>query len=81
MTTTTTNNHGTRHTVRELTPAIGAQVGVRFEDLVIACKVCDAKNSYGKVRLLVVPVMGAGAQWVELSRLAAVSTQAELEAL
>ena len=59
----------TQHTVRQLTPAVGEQVLVRFEELALECTVVDAKNSWGKVRLLVRPVAGVGEQWVELGRL------------
>ena len=58
-----------RHTVTALAPAIGATVAVRMQDLTIDCQVIDAKNSWGKVRLLVQPVAGRGEQWVELERL------------
>jgi 2-keto-3-deoxy-galactonokinase len=51
-----------------MTPALGAHVNVRFEDLIIECWVKDVKNSYGKPRLLIVPVVGSGEQWVELGR-------------
>jgi len=69
--TNATSNTAARHTVRELTPAIGATVGVRFEKLIIDCTVVDAKNSYGQTRLLVRPAAGVGEQWIELSRLCA----------
>ena len=61
----------TQKTVRELTPAIGARVSVRFESLTIACTVLDAKNTWNKVRILVQPVAGQGEQWIELGRLVA----------
>jgi hypothetical protein len=63
MTTTT------QHTVRQLVPALGSTVLVRFEELTIECNVADAKNSWGKVRLLVEPLAGKGQQWIELGRL------------
>ncbi len=59
----------TRQTVRELTPAVGSVVLCRFEEMYFQVKVLDAKNSYGKVRLLVQPVSGNGTQWVETHRL------------
>lgn len=58
----------TRNTVRQLLPAIGTLVAVRFESLVIECRVIDAKNAYGTVRILVAPLAGSGTQWVELTR-------------
>ena len=64
-------NTYTRQTVRDLTPAIGTTVGVRFESLIIDAVVVDAKNSWGKVRLLVRPAAGVGEQWIELNRLVA----------
>jgi hypothetical protein len=59
----------TRQTVRELAPAVGATVMCRFEEMYFAVKVLDAKNSYGKTRLLVQPVNGRGEQWIEMHRL------------
>jgi hypothetical protein len=58
-----------RHTVNQLSPAVGTRVGVRFESLVIPCQVLDAKAVWGEVRLLVTPVGGSGEQWVTLGRL------------
>lgn len=58
-------------TTRELLPALGEKVSVRFEDLAIECIVLDAKTSWGKPRLQVRPVTGQGRQWIELSRLVA----------
>jgi hypothetical protein len=63
--------YNARNTVNDLTPAVGARVLVRFEPLTIACVVMDAKNTWNKVRLLVVPVAGEGSQWIELGRLVA----------
>jgi hypothetical protein len=60
-----------RNTVRDLTPAIGASVRVRFEGLAIDATVIDATSVWGKVRLLVQPVAGDGRQWIELGRLVA----------
>jgi len=74
-------NYRTQQTVRELTPAIGAQVTVRFEELAIECRVIDAKNSWGKVRVLVQPLAGTGQQWIELGRLMGYSTAASAAAL
>jgi len=59
----------TRQTANELIPAVGHTVLVRMECIGVLCKVIDAKNVYGKVRLLVRPQAGAGEQWIELSRL------------
>jgi hypothetical protein len=55
-------------TCKDMIPAIGSAVTVRFEDLTIACTVSDVKISWGKPRLLIIPVSGMGQQWVELSR-------------
>jgi hypothetical protein len=56
-------------TARQLAPAIGASVAVRYEGITVECIVTDAKNSYGQVRVQVKPVAGTGAQWIELGRL------------
>jgi hypothetical protein len=67
---TNRNTHRTApQTVRELTPAIGERIYVRFEQLTIDCTVVDAKNSWGQVRLLIQPVTGTGQQWVEMGRI------------
>lgn len=58
-----------RQTVNELIPAVGQNVSVRFESVIVHCRVMDAKSSYGKVRLLVTPLDGCDSQWIELSRL------------
>lgn len=60
-----------RQTVQQLIPAIGQDVMVRFESIVVACKVVDAKNSWGKVRVQIVPMSGTGTQWIELERIQA----------
>lgn len=65
------------HTVRQLQPAVGATVQVRFEELLITCTVRDAKSAYGRVRLLVEPHQGIGQQWVELSRLVVLADREE----
>ena len=70
-------NATTQRTCRELTPAVGASVRVRFESLTIDCTVVDAKNSWGQVRLLVQPVAGTGAQWIEMGRLVAATAALE----
>lgn len=57
-----------QQTVKQMMPAIGASVLVRFESLTVVCIVLDAKNSWGKVRLQIEPILGQGSQWVELER-------------
>lgn len=57
------------NTVNGMKSAIGQTVSVRFEDLNIDCKIIDAKNAYGKTRLLIAPISGAGNQWIETSRI------------
>ena len=60
-----------RKTVTEMLSAIGTHVLVSFEAVRIECRVTDAKNSYGRVRLQVSPVAGSGSQWIETGRIAA----------
>lgn len=57
-------------TALKMLPAIGAHVHIRFESLTVECWVKDVKSSWGKPRLLIVPVVGTGEQWVELGRVA-----------
>ena len=61
----------TQNTVTQLLPAVGALVAVRMEDMVINCRVTDAKSAWGQVRLQVEPLAGSGSQWVDISRITA----------
>jgi hypothetical protein len=63
----------TPKTAAELAINIGAEVLVQCESIRVACVVKDAKNSWGRVRLLVEPIQGAGSQWVELGRVSELS--------
>lgn len=56
-------------TANQMTAAIGQTVRIRFESLVIDCKILDVKCSWGKPRFLVEPLTGSGSQWVEESRI------------
>jgi hypothetical protein len=42
---------------------------LRCGDLHVACTVIDVKSVYGRERVLVTPVAGAGERWVELTSL------------
>lgn len=55
-------------TANEMIPAVNATIGVRFESLIVMCRVLDVKCSYGKPRLQVKAINGYGTQWIELSR-------------
>jgi hypothetical protein len=61
-------NRSSAMTCKDMLPAIGSRVAVRFEDLTIACTISDVKISWAAPRLLITPVSGVGQQWVELSR-------------
>jgi hypothetical protein len=67
-------------TYHDMTPAIGAKVSVKFEDIRVPCTVRNVKNSYGRVRLEVVPESGSGSQWVEVSRLTKIPDNGKSEA-
>jgi hypothetical protein len=58
----------TPKTAAEMAIAIGSTILVQCESIRVACIVKDAKNSWGRVRLLVTPLQGAGEQWVEMGR-------------
>ncbi len=71
------NNQYTREgssvrTAVTMIPAVGKVVNVNVESWTIPMTVVDVKNAWGKVRLEVVPVGGAGRQWIELTRVAMV---------
>ena len=58
-------------TAKMMTPAIGTIVGVPFGSLgnvTVAFKVKDVKSSYGNMRLLVEPMSGTGACWIDATR-------------
>lgn len=61
------------YTAKNMSAAIGAQVSIRMENLLINAEVLDAKAAYGKPRLLVRPLAGHGEQWVELCRVARIA--------
>ena len=60
-------------TVKDMMPAIGATVMVTFESVKVTCIVTDVKESWGKARVQVNPVVGDGSQWVEMGRVSAVT--------
>ena len=66
---------------RTLSSVIGARLAVRFQDLVFDCRVCNAKNSWGRVRLEVTPAAGSGFQWIELDRVVRVESPDAARAL
>ena len=61
------------YTAKNMAVAIGAQVSIRMENLLINAEVIDAKAAYGRPRLLVRPLSGFGEQWVELSRVSRIA--------
>lgn len=65
-------------TAKQMIPAIGQRVLVRFEDLQIECRVQDVKQSYGRIRLLIVPVSGTSNQWVEMQRVSLLTDSTKL---
>lgn len=62
-------------TANDMTPVIGQTVQLRVEDIKVLVMVLNAKNSYGRLRLLVTPVAGSGEQWVEMSRVSLIDNQ------
>ena len=61
-------------TANEMIPAVGMTVSVRFEEIQVICIVRDVKSAYGRARLQVEPIAGAGSQWVELARVRVATT-------
>ena len=59
------------HTVKNMLPAIGAQVDVAcgIGNIAFTAVVLDVKSSWGNIRLLIKPLNGQGESWIELSRL------------
>lgn len=66
------------NTALEMLPAVGQLVAVRCDLGAVTCKVLDVKNSYGRNRLLVVPVAGSGQVWVDISRVSKLESQLTL---
>lgn len=54
-------------TAKEMIVVVGMTVQLAVEALWFDVKVIDVKNSWGRTRLLVIPVAGAGERWVELT--------------
>lgn len=50
---------------KEMAKLIGTVVLIRDGECKYEAKVVDAKESYGKLRLLVEPVAGCGQRWVQ----------------
>jgi hypothetical protein len=61
------------YTAKNMAVAIGAQVSIRMENMLVNAEVIDAKAAYGRPRLLVRPLSGFGEQWVELSRVSKIA--------
>ena len=60
-------------TACEMIPAVGATVLVECGEISVECSIVDVKSAWGKARLLVVPSLGTGRMYVELSRVRLVS--------
>lgn len=56
-------------TLTELASLIGQTVDIQLEELAVSVKVLDAKQAYGKTRVLVEPIKGKGQAWVDIGRL------------
>ena len=54
--------------IKEMAKLIGTEVLIRTESWNVPMWIQDVKETYGKVRLLVTPVHGSGAAWVDESR-------------
>ena len=62
-------------TATEMIPALGSRLFVHFESITVLCRVVDVKQSYGKVRLQVVPELGERSIWIELGRVSSVMSE------
>ena len=56
-------------TATDMIPAVGHTLTVRLDGLCIEVHVKDVRYVWGKPQLLVTPLAGSGAKWIELSRL------------
>src|ERR1051326_690315 len=56
------------HTAKQMIPAVGSKVLVRFDGFGIPMMITDAKSAWGRVRLQVTPVDGEGSAWIECDR-------------
>ena len=63
-------------TTNELSAKVGSHVDVLFNgpsgELLVTCKVLDARSAFGYILLLVTPLKGSGNQWVREERTTAV---------
>lgn len=64
-------------TTRELATLIGKVGLLRVaEGFMVEGRICDAKVSYGQVRVEFLPLRGEGAAWVNFDRLTSVRAEA-----
>lgn len=64
-----------QHTAKQMMPAIGSMVAVRFDAFEVTMVVEDAKSQWGTVRLQVRPLAGEGLAWIDVSRVVRVIEQ------
>lgn len=65
---TTAKGKKKMHTAKQMIPAVGSQVMVRFDSFGVPMWITDAKSAWGRVRLQVTPVDGEGSAWIECDR-------------
>ena len=68
-------------TCKEMFPAIGQTVQVRFESVRVYCIVLDCKMAWGRTRIEIEPHSGKGSQWVELERVEAMGYDEQTQAI
>ena len=60
-------------TTQALAPLTGALALFNVEGLGVQVRIIDTKTAYGNRRALIVPEMGEGTKWVDMSRLIVIS--------
>jgi hypothetical protein len=60
-------------TAKQMIPKLDSLATVRFEQVLVACRIVDVKSAYGKTRVQVQPIEGLGEQWVEMDRVSIVN--------
>ena len=56
-------------TVGDLAPAIGQEVSLKLDDMLVAVKVLDVRTVWKRIDCLITPVSGLGEKWVSVSSL------------
>lgn len=56
-------------TVQEMASYVGKRASLPFRQMVVDVEIHDVRENFGRIDVLVSPLMGTGETWVQLDRL------------